>query len=336
MTKQHLIYCLVGCLLLVGLWGQPVLATSDFGGILIKPEVPADNLGGADLGYFNIKAPTIKTRTLQITVINPNDYPVQVQTKVMKATTNDDGGSNYEGNSSRQLVRVSTPTETRLQVPAQLTLDARQTKKLTVQVHPGATFIGRKAAGIVLSVSDQHFSHGTVANRYVYAVELTLNGPKLKSQDYRKVMLKQVQPRQKRQPAISVQLRNPNPAYLKQTTVTYQLQNQHWPIIKYQYQRKALTIAPDSTVWLNSWLQAKRLVPGTYDLTLKLKNGTKQQQITRVVRINRQTAQLINQHNQAWQRRKAIILWGTLCGFFGVLGGWLFKRRQTHVKTNHC
>lgn len=95
----------IGTLLLIIISGRPVQAKKVPSStqalpevtFMIQPEIPADNIGGPKLGYFNLKMTWQQTRRLNITVYNPTNHPITIQAKVVNANTLDDGVINYTG-----------------------------------------------------------------------------------------------------------------------------------------------------------------------------------------------------------------------------------------------
>ncbi|WP_337962245.1 WxL domain-containing protein [Latilactobacillus sakei] len=60
---------------------------------MLMPELPKDNIGGKQLGYFNLHIKPNQVKTIRIKVYNPTEHTINIYGQVKDATTNDNGGT---------------------------------------------------------------------------------------------------------------------------------------------------------------------------------------------------------------------------------------------------
>lgn len=301
---------------------------------MLRPELPKDNLGGNQLGYFNLKLNSGQQRTVFLKVFNPTSQTMTIYSKVKDATTNDNATVDYLGTNSIDRQLLKQPGSRFVKVPQTIKLQPNETKRIKVTIQaPIKGFIGQKATAINLS-TNQLAPQKTVENHYVYAIGLILNGQKLtvkERQPLRSTKIKTHFTKQQHA-AISVSITNPNPAYLQSAIIKIDLQNQHWSLIRYQDKKTNRKIAPNSQFYEDVPLDGKRLVAGVYRMTLTLKTAHQQQVIHKYVVISKGQARYINQNNEQYLKyRNLIILGSMLVILIGTVVGYR-NWREKHKK----
>lgn len=276
---------------------------------MIMPELPKDNLGGDQLGYFNLKVKPNQERTIRIKVYNPTPQPLTVYGQATDATTNDNASIDYLGNHKINARLLPKSGSAWVTVPKKTALAAGDTKWVTAKVRTNNQFKGVKATAIVLS-SAQINQKSAVQNKYQYAVGVLLTGEKLLKQDYQYIQSPSIKTRfvTNKKAAISVRVNNPDPMYLKKARIEVKLKNQKWGFIQYESKIKNGKIAPNSSFYVDSLLGGKRLVAGTYRMTLTTKNDHYSKTIHKYVLISKSQAKYINGLNAAYLQHRNTIL----------------------------
>lgn len=313
MIKQ-IIFLSLGWLMAVGVISQPVqaakqgLPTTTKATFQIRPELPADNLGGPHLGYYNLPLKANQARTVRLQLFNPTAQPLTITGQVQDATTLTNATVDYLGHQPINRQLLPQPGSQLVSVPATTKLQPNETKWLTIQIAAvQSLFNGQKAVAINLSAVQPN-PKKTIQNHYVYAVGLVLNGQPLTTKQYRAPRSPRIKTKLKAQrAAIAVAIVNPNPAYLKPATIDVQLQNKRWQLVHYQRRLTQRKVAPNSQFDVELLLGGKRLVPGIYRMTLRVKSPQLTRKIVKTVRITKRQATYINQRNADYQRHRLLI-----------------------------
>lgn len=301
----------------------------------LRPELPADNLGGPQLGYYNVPLTAGQARTVRLQIFNPTDQALTVFGQVRDATTLDNGGVDYLGTQSIDRRLLANPGSQLVSLPAKTRLQPQQTKWLTIKIAtPPHLFHGQKAVALNLSATQAN-TKTAVQNHYIYAIGLVLNGRSLKPQQYRPIQSPQIKTElRQRKAAINVAVVNPNPAYLKETHISIKLQNSRWQLVQYTQQLAQRKIAPSSRFNVALLLGGKRLVPGVYKMTLTVKSQQQTSTIRQNVQITKMQAHYINQHNAQYLKHR-LLIWTSVVGLGVVIvfcGYHYHKRKQAkHV-----
>lgn len=338
-NKHNLIGLLLmfgGLLAALAGFARPVHAA----GVQIYPELPKNNIGGQTLGYFNLRNSTRKQQTVRIKVHNPENKATKVTVHFTNAVTRNGGQADYTGLKKPNRKLLPTPATKQLSAVKQLRLAPFATKWLKIHVAPSATtFKGRKAAAVVLTNKTKQ-QDVSIQNNYVYVVGITLNGRKLKPAQFKRFKIKQVQPQVKgSQAKLRTKLVNPDPMYLKKGNLKLTFQNKKWALTKYTAHKKNVTAAPSSDFWVNTKLGGKRLVPGDYRLTVNWRNDQYHKKTVKQVHITKKTAYFINSHNQAWQKRRRLLIGLAIAAVVvvaGVIAGIIWRRRTRPRGNSHA
>lgn len=305
---------------------------------MLRPELPKDNLGGKQLGYFNLKLKGGQQRTVFLKVFNPTAQPLMIYGHVKDATTNDNATVDYLGTNPIDRQLLKQPGSQWVKVARATKIQPNETKRLKVTIKaPTKGFKGQKATAINLS-TNQLAQQNAVENHYVYAIGLILNGQKLtakKQQPLRSTDIKTRFVKQKRA-AISVAIANPNPAYLKSATINVDLQNQRWSLIRYQDKKTNRKIAPNSRFYEDVPLGGKRLVAGVYRMTLTIKTAHKRQIIHKNVAISKGQARYINRNNDQYLKyRNLLVLGGFVIVLLGIVAGYRILKEKHKKRDEH-
>lgn len=305
---------------------------------MLRPELPKDNLGGKQLGYFNLKLKRGQQRTVFLKVFNPTAQPLTIYGRVKDVTTNDNATVDYLGANPIDRHLLKQPGSQLVKVPRATKLQPNETKRLKVTIQaPTKGFKGQKATAINLS-TNQLAKHNAVENHYVYAIALILNGRQLTVKDRQPLRSTDIKTRfvKQKRAAISVAITNPNPAYLKSATIKVDLQNQRWSLIHYQDQKSNRKIAPNSRFYEDVPLGGKRLVAGVYRMTLTIKTAHQQQIIHKNVAISKGQARYINQNNDQYIKyRNLLLLGGFVMVLMGVVGGYRILKGKHKKRDEH-
>lgn len=275
---------------------------------MIYPEIPKDNLGGDKLGYFNLRLEPNTEKTIRIKVMNPTDKTITVKAAVRDAQTADNGQIDYLSATPIPKHILAQPGSQFLTVKPQLTVKPGAEKWLTVKIKmPENSFKGKKAMAINLSAMGP--TGGSVNNRYVYAVGVTLNGTKVIKKDLKRLEMPTMQAGfVHKKAALKFKIVNPDPVFLKKSQLSIKLTNQKIGFFNYQLDLKKMHIAPNSKFNVNLMLGGQRLVPGTYTMVAKFKSDQYKTQIKKTVQITKNSANYINKHNIIYQRKRKLIL----------------------------
>lgn len=281
---------------------------------MIYPELPKDNLGGRKLGYFNLRLEPSAEKMVRIKVMNPTDKTITVKTNVRDAQTTDNGQIDYLSAKPVSKHILAQPGSQFLMVKPQLTVNPGAEKWLNIKIKmPEKPFKGKKAMAVNLSAMGP--TGGSVNNRYVYAVGVTLNGTKIIKKDLKRLEMPKMQSGWvNKEAALQFKVLNPDPVFLKKGQLSIQLTNQKIGFFKYQLVLKKMHIAPNSKFDVNLMLGGQRLVPGKYTMIASFKSDQYSKQIKKSVEITKTDAKYINEHNLDYQRRrKIVIVFETIC-----------------------
>lgn len=113
------------------------------------------------------------------------------------------------------------------------------------------------------------------------------------------------------------------------------LQNDKWQFIQYSQTIKNGKIAPNSDFDLDVLLGGKRLVAGTYRLTLTTKNDRYTKTIHKQVLITKAQAKYINRLNAAYLRNRNLI-WAGLVIILLIIVGLVVQRVRKRKKDRHA
>lgn len=285
---------------------------------MIYPEIPKDNLGGNKLGYFNLKLKPNAEKTLKIKVFNPTDKPITVNVSAKDAQTADDGRIDYLSDDPVAKKLLPSPGSHYLQFKPRVVVPSKSQEWVNVKVKmPATDFKGKKALAINLAAMGKN--GGSINNRYVYAVGVTLNGTKLPAKKLQRLAM----PKMKtgfvdKQAALQFKVTNPDPVFLKKGHLSIKLTNQKLGFFNYKLDLKKMHIAPNSTFNANLLLGGKRLVAGRYTMIAHFKSDQYQRQIKKTVQITKTDARYINDHNVAYQKKRKMLI--IIISAYAVLG----------------
>lgn len=315
------------------------LPTANKATFMLMPELPKDNIGGKQLGYFNLHVKPNQTKTVRIKVYNPTEHTINIYGQVKDATTNDNATVDYLGSHpiNRQLLKQ--PGSQLVTVPKKTSLPAGATKRIVIKIKTNDSFKGTKATAINLS-ANQFNQKSAVKNAYRYAIGLILNGQVVKKSDYDHLKSPSIKTRftKANKAAISIKLNNPDPMYLEKAKIKVKLQNQKWQFIQYTTTVKNGKIAPKTSFYVDLLLGGKRLVPGTYNMILTMHSNQYSKTLRKEVLITASQAKYINSLNAAYLRNRNWIL-GGIAGVLVIIGGILIRvyrvrrrKRDLHAK----
>lgn len=285
---------------------------------MIYPEIPKDNLGGNKLGYFNLKLKPNAEKALKIKVFNPTDKPITVNVSAKDAQTADDGRIDYLSDDPVAKKLLPSPGSHYLQFKPRVVVPSKSQEWVNVKVKMPATgFKGKKALAINLAAMGKN--GGSINNRYVYAVGVTLNGTKLPAKKLQRLAM----PKMKtgfvdKQAVLQFKVTNPDPVFLKKGHLSIKLTNQKLGFFNYKLDLKKMHIAPNSTFNANLLLGGKRLVAGRYTMVAHFKSDQYQHQIKKTVQITKTDARYINEHNAAYQKKRQLLI--IIISVYAVLG----------------
>lgn len=306
-------------------------------GLLIAPELPKNNIGGKTLGFFNIPIKT-KKQELRIKLYNKTNHTVHLKVRVVDAVTLDDGKPNYTGSKNINPKLLQQPGSQYIKTIQKMALAKQSDRWLDIKVSSfSQKFRGRKATAIVIETDDaDQNANSSVSNRYVYAVGLTLNGTKIKKNQYHKLKIQTIKTRVLQKKAfVSVGLSNPDPMYLKNINLDIKLVNKKYKFFKYQYKKQGIEVTPNSSFLANVPLKGMRLVPGIYQMTVKSKSDQYYTVLNRTVRITKHDAYLINSKNEAWLRNRNILVVFIIIVIILIIIITIWYRRQAKVTNDY-
>lgn len=300
---------------------------------MLMPELPKDNLGGQQLGYFNLKLKANQKRVVRIKVYNPTDHSLNIYGQVVDATTNDNATINYLGQNKINTTLLTSPGSNQVTVPHKQVLPSKATKWITIKIHaPRQGFTGIKATAINLS-ANQFNQTATIRNTYRYAIGLIFNGRQLSKKHYQYLKSPNIKTRflANKKAAISIKTNNPDAIYLQNVKAQIALKNQKWGFITYNTTLKNGKIAPNSSFYINLLLGGKRLVPGVYNMTMEVKSRQYTKTIHKYVAVTKSQARYINRYNAAYLRNRNLII-GCVVVILGLIitfmGFRLRKRKR--------
>lgn len=295
---------------------------------MIYPEIPKDNLGGNKLGYFNLKLKPKDKKTLKIKVFNPTNKPIRVKVSAKDAQTADDGRIDYLSDDPVAKRLLPDPGSRYVHFKPYVVVPPNAQKSVNVKLKmPDTAFKGKKAFAINLSAMGP--TGGSINNRYVYAVGVTLNGTKLTRKELQRLEMPKMQTDfVDKQAALQFKVTNPDPVFLKKGRLSIKLTNQKLGFFNYKFDLKKMHIAPNSTFNANLLLGGKRLVAGHYTMVAHFKSDQYQQKIKKTVQITKTDASYINDHNTAYQKKRQLLI--IVISVYAVLGVILLYYIRKH------
>ncbi|WP_208422920.1 WxL protein host-binding domain-containing protein [Latilactobacillus fragifolii] len=307
--------------------------------IQVLPQIPADNIGGQHLGYFDLPVVSKKSRIETISLYNPTNQIIKVQFKIINATTVDNGAVDYTGGQQIDKRLLKVPASTMITAPKALNIQPKTSRNVAFRVKQHSTaFVGQKAAALNIIASGINTPKSSIQNQYVYAIGIILQGRPLKKQQMKKLRPEGIKVRilQNRKAAISVKLVNPDATYLQNTTIEMRLTNQKYSFFSYQSTKKGLKVAPSSAFYNDLLLGGKRLVPGLYRLKITIKSTQYQHTTYKYVEITKGQARFINNHNYLYLKYRNRILMGVggvlgLLIIYGIVMRIYFKSRKKRL-----
>lgn len=302
---------------------------------MIYPEIPKDNLGGNKLGYFNLKLKPNTEKTLKIKVFNPTNKPIKVKVSAKDAQTADDGRIDYLSDDPVSKQLLPEPGSQYVHFKPQVVVPPNAQKSVNVKVKmPNTAFKGKKALAINLAAMGP--TGGSINNRYVYAVGVTLNGTKMAAKKLHRIEMPTMQAGfVDKQPALQFKVTNPDPVFLKKGHLSIKLTNQKLGFFNYKLDLKKMHIAPNSTFNANLLLGGKRLVAGRYTMVAHFKSDQYQRQIKKTVQITKTDARYINDHNPDYQKRRRILLTAiTICVLLVVISIYDIRKHGSRDSKN--
>ena len=176
--------------------------------------------GGNKLGYFNLKLKPNTEKTLKIKVFNPTNKPIKVKVSAKDAQTADDGRIDYLSDDPVSKQLLPEPGGQYVHFKLQVVVPANTQKWVNVNVKmPDTAFKGKKAFAINLAAMGP--TGGSINNRYVYAVGVTLNGRKLPRKELHHLQMPTMQTGfVDKKAALQFKVNNPDPIFSKR--VNYQ------------------------------------------------------------------------------------------------------------------
>lgn len=324
-----IIFLNISCILIYAGYNQQAVeakswTSENHAALLVQPILPKDNVGGQSRGYFDLPA-SAQSRLLKVHVFNTTATPLTVRTKIVEAGTLDNGVIDYSGQQPLNHDLLPHPGIQYMTVAKQTVIPAQTGVDLTIKVAP-FNFTGVKASALKLAVITNQ-ENSSIQNQYVYGIAIILNGKKVVKKQSPKVQALKVNPRMNRQekPVLSVNLANQQAAFIHQSQMQVQLQNQRWGLVTYSKNRSQVSVAPKTAFNYDLPLAGKRLVPGMYQMTIQI-NGQLQKEQT--VKITKNAAQLINQQNVAYLKRRNLIWLGSGVIVLIIIGFAVSKRRH--------
>lgn len=300
---------------------------------MILPKIPSENIGGSSLGYFNLNVKALQYKVLSIKVSNPTNQKVIIKPSVNNAQTTSTGHTTYLVQPTvPQMALIDHPLSKIIEGPPIISLAPNQSKWVEFKLKmPEKPLIGKSVGALILSSTTP--TRGSFKNRYVYAVGVTLNGRAIKKQKIKYLKMPKVKVGLvQKKPAIRFAIRNPDAQFLKKGHMTIQLKNKKFGFYGYNVKLKDMQIAPQSQFWADSMLGGRRLISGDYQMTMTFKSRQYSQKIHKTVRISREQASYINQHNLDYQNRLRICLISIGCLAILALGIFVYYRYIRGVK----
>lgn len=306
---------------------------------MIMPELPKDNLGGDHLGYFNLQMKPGVQRSVRVQVYNPTDETIHIVGQIKDATTKENAEVDYYGSAKPNRNLLVDPGSRYVSVPKQTVLPAGATKWITINAKINHQFKGTKATAINLSAIQAH-QKSAVKNAYRYAIGMVLTGQKVSSKAYHFIETPSIKTTftKDQKAVIRVKVNNPDPMYLKHAQMKVKLQNDKWQFIQYAQTVENGKVAPSSDFNLDVLLGGKRLVAGTYRLTLTTKNDRYTKTVHRNVLITKTQAKYINRLNAAYLRNRNLILVGSTMVFIIIVGliSYSVRRARKRKRDRHA
>jgi LPXTG-motif cell wall-anchored protein len=303
------------------------------GQIMMRPELPTDNLVDPQQGYFELQLRPHTSRQVAVLLYNPNTTPQRVSVAVLTAVTKRNGVVAYVP--AQQLspaVRMATGADG-LQYPQTLTLASRQIRRVIVTIPRASTnFTGERAYAIQIESEAQ--GRAAVTNKVRYEVGLLLHGRKLAHP--RQLTLRTVGGRTPLvNPNIQLHLQNDAPLLLKNVLIKVRLQNARAVFLNYDKTHRQLKIAPHSAFTLTNRLHGSKLAVGVYQMTVQVHTDVYTKQLTRYLRVHTNGQyEFVSRSDYLLARSTIWIV--SVVGLLIVIGGILIfrRRRKKHAETH--
>lgn len=299
--------------------------------IQVLPRLPKDNIGGQQLGYFNLPMVGHTSRLEKLSLYNPTNQAITVKLKAVDATTNDQGQVDYINRQKASSQLLKQPGSQMMTFDKKVIIAPQTTQNITVRIkNLKAGFTGQKAVALNLSASGINQPHNSIQNQYVYVIGMILQGRPLTNAHLKKLQLTAIRLTQRK--VFRIHLANPDATYLKKTQIKFRLVSQWTSFFNYQLTKTNLKIAPSSAFDLQVPLAGKRVVPGIYRLTMAVKTDQYQQTVNRYVAITKTHARLITNHQYRLLKRRQDLIKGALILVVAglVIGGFYhyYRRRK--------
>lgn len=299
--------------------------------VQVLPRLPKDNIGGQQLGYFNLPMVGHPSRLEKLRLYNPTNQAITVRIKAVDATTDDQGQVDYTNPAKASSQRLKQPGSQMMTFAKKVSLAPQATQDISVRIkNVKAGFTGQKAVALNLIASGINQPRNSIQNQYVYAIGMILQGRPLTNGHLKKLQLTAVKLSQ--QKMFKMHLINPDATYLKKTQIKFRFVNQWTSFFNYQLTKTDLKIAPSSTFDLQVPLTGKRVVPGIYRLTMTVKTDRYRQTVNRYVAINKTHARLITDHQYRLLKFRQNLIKGALVLVLAILigGGFYhyYRRRK--------
>jgi hypothetical protein len=303
------------------------------GQIMMRPELPTDNLVDSQQGYFELQLQPHTSRQVAVLLYNPNTTLQRVSVAVLTAVTKRNGVVAYAP--AQQLspaVRRATGAD-RLQYPRMLTLTSRQIQRVIVTIPRASTnFTGERAYAIQIESETQ--GRAAVTNKVSYEVGLLLHGRKLPHP--RQLTLRAAGGRTPLvNPNIQLHLQNAAPLLLKNVLIRVRLQNARAVFLNYDKTHRQLKIAPHSAFTLTNRLHGSKLAVGVYQMTVQVHTDAYTKQLTRYLRVHTNGQyEFVSRSDYLLARCTIWIV--SVVGVLIVIGGILIfrRRRKKHAETH--
>ncbi|MDR3189589.1 MAG: DUF916 and DUF3324 domain-containing protein [Lactobacillaceae bacterium] len=228
----------------------------------VQPELPANQINQQD-GFFNIQLAANQKQDLALNYTNNTKQTITVNAKVAAATTNSNGVVEYGPNNIKPDKSQLFNLKNLVNIPAQVTLKAGETKKVIAQVTmPNQDVKGIIAGGLTFSdaardkanQTNSNKQKGNLAIQNIYSLQMGLLmrqrvTPDFDPQTIQKTGLQmgtvnagQVNFRN----VYNVELQNPLPIYVNQMDVAAQISAKRGSKVLYSAKKTAMQMAPNS------------------------------------------------------------------------------------------
>lgn len=306
---------------------------------MVRPKLTDENIGGKDLGYFKVKYTPKKQQVFAVEVYNPTTNPLTIKLSITDAITLDNGTVSYDHQATKKNSLLKQKGDSYLDYPSSIDLKPNQSKTIEIKTKNQVLkkFQGTKVMAIKFISDDSQYNQQEIKNEYVYQIGLSLVGKKLdpkksatkpfKAEDIKLRVIKD-------KPAISYQIDNQIPYYFKDTTMTIKMVNTKWRYIKYDNVKKAMKIAPMSNFYNDLFMGGKRLVAGTYRVTISINDKGFKQKIHKYVAISKKEARFINKHNLLYLKYRNAIFIAVLLIISLLITLLFIKKKRKNIDKN--